>query len=259
MNKPTNISDVLKAGKWQGSRSPSGVHRKLCEPDCEICGGVGFVRYDVPRDDIRFGRLFPCPNLPADSSIHDGHGLTHGEIESLTWSNMEIRENIEDAMDLLKELLERGTGMGYLFGGPGLAKTALLKIFCAEYFRKHKKLFKYTSQKNIMDDMRLAYDDDEPNRKIVEKQNKYNDFPLLAIDEVTTERSTEFKVEQFFHLVNSRHEAGTERGEGKITVMVGNIMPDKLDYRVHDRLMDGRNFIFRLIGESYRPGLKWSE
>lgn len=28
---------------------------------CAVCGGLGFVRYDVPHGDPRFGQLFACP------------------------------------------------------------------------------------------------------------------------------------------------------------------------------------------------------
>lgn len=31
-------------------------------PACEECEGLGYVRYDVPVGDPRFGKLFPCPN-----------------------------------------------------------------------------------------------------------------------------------------------------------------------------------------------------
>jgi DNA replication protein DnaC len=181
--------------------------------------------------------------------------LTAGEIRSSNWSDIKVRENVTEATQAIQDLLEYGNGLGYLYGGAGLAKTKVLQIACAEWARAGRGIFHFTTQKDILDQMRTAYDD-EPQRRILEMQNKFIAFPLLAIDELTTERSTEFKVEQFFHIVNKRHEAGTERGEGFITIMAGNIAPHELDFRITDRLTDGRNFIVQLTGESFRPHMQ---
>jgi len=248
-----NIKDVITAGKWVGSRDPSASARMLCTPDCEVCGGVGYVRFDVEFGDPRFGKTSPCPNLPPESSIFNGHGLTAAEIRSADWNEIKDRENVAEAIRAIKDLLDYGNGVGYLYGGAGLAKSKLLQIACARWGRDGRGIFHLTTQKDILDQMRSAFDDDEPQRRIMEMQDKFISYPLLAIDELTTERSTEFKVEQFFHVVNKRHEAGTERGEGFVTIMAGNIAPRDLDFRITDRLSDGRNFVVELTGDSYRP------
>jgi len=248
-----NIKNILDAGNWKHAVQPKGQTLLLCNPDCDTCYGTGYIRYDVPVYDPRFGRLSPCPKLPPESSIFAGHGLTSNEIRNADWSDVNIRENVTEAIQAIKTLLEYGNGMGYLYGGAGLAKTKLLQIACAEWARSGRGIFNLTTQKDILDDMRTAFDDDEPQRAIKDKQNKYIAFSILAIDEITIERSTDFKVEQFFHVINKRHESGTERGEGFITLMAGNVSPRDLDFRITDRLTDGRNFIVQLTGESYRP------
>ena len=250
------LGQVLRENNWQSAPVPAHAAKILCVPNCEICGGIGYVRNDVPVWHPHFGKTFPCPNLPANSSIWHGHGLSARDLESLTWSRIVDRENVSDAVDALVSALRRGGGLGYLYGGAGLAKTKLLKILCAEWVRSGNGLFHFTTQKEILDDMRTAFDDDEPQRAIRDKQLKYESFPLLAIDEVTIERSTDFKIEQFFHLLNKRHEAGTEDRKRILTVMAGNISPSQLDYRITDRLSDGRNFVVRLTGESFRPAMK---
>lgn len=253
----TLVRDVLQTNKWQTASMPVSQDRLLCKPDCPTCGGVGFVRYEVPVDDPRFGRILPCPDLPAESSIYANHGLTATEIKSLSWSDVKKRENVLGAVAVLKEILVRGQGMGYLYGGPGLAKTALLKILCAEWVRFKRGLFHFVSLSDILEDLRRAYDDDEPQRALREKEEKYASYPLLCVDELGAERKTDFGIEKFFSLINKRHEAGVERGEKIVTVMAGNISPKELDFRIADRLSDGRNFIVRLTGDSFRPGMDW--
>lgn len=223
-----------------------------CRPDCQICGGFGLIRYDVPPSDSRFGKLLPCPNLPAESPIFEDHGLTNLE-RTWTWANVKKRENIGEGIRILKQAIQRGHGLVYLYGGPGLAKTLLLKIACAEWARSGRGIFHFTPLSVILEDLRTAYDDDEPQRALAEKERKYSRFPLLAIDEVGAQRTTDFSIEKFFKLIDVRHENGTERGENILTLMAGNVSPKDIDFRIADRLTDTRNAIIRLTGESYRP------
>lgn len=253
----TDIQHVLQKNDWMTARVPATPAKVLCRPDCPDCGGVGYLRYDVPFGHPLFGKLAPCPNLPANSSIFSGHGLSAEEIGSLSWQGIKNRENVTEAVNAVKGLFERGTGMGYLFGGVGLAKTLLLKTMCAEWYRGQRGMFHYTTVTDILEDLRLAFDDDEPQRALRDKEAKYLSHPLLAIDELGAERKTEFGIEKFFALVNRRHEAGTEHGDGLVTIMAGNVSPNELDFRIADRLTDGRNFIVRLSGESFRPAMKW--
>lgn len=37
-------------------------------PVCSVCGGVGFVRVDLPVSHPRFGELFPCPNPDCETT-----------------------------------------------------------------------------------------------------------------------------------------------------------------------------------------------
>lgn len=47
---------------WQ-TLNDAPAHQSAEEtPACETCGGLGYVRYDVPQTDARFGKLQRCPN-----------------------------------------------------------------------------------------------------------------------------------------------------------------------------------------------------
>ena len=216
------------------------------------------IRYEVPATDSRFGKLFPCPNTPPGSPIFENHGLTQQE-RTWGWENIKDRENVKEAVRKLSAAVKRGSGLGYLYGGAGLAKTLMLKVTCAQWARTGRGVFHFTTLPLMLEDLRVAYDDDEPQRALAAKEEKYNKFPLLAIDEVGVERKTDFAMEKFFTLINNRHEQGTERGEQFLTILAGNVSPAELDFRIADRLDDGRNFIFQLVGDSYRPSLKWEK
>lgn len=249
------IQDVLQKDKWKSVNSPRSADKKLCNPDCEICEGEGYVRFDVPLDDPRFGKLQPCPRLPLDSSIYDNHGLTLAE-RAWDWKKITPRENVNVAVLAVRRALQSKTGLVYLWGGPGLAKTLILKIACATFARSGNGIFHYAGLPSILDDLRICFDDNEPQRALRDKQAKYKGYSLLAVDEIGAERKTDFAIEEFFKLIDARHEAGTERGEKKLTLMAGNTPPNQIDFRVADRLSDGRNAIVKLTGESARPGME---
>lgn len=252
----TTIKKVITEGKYLTAPAPYSPVKKLCNPNCEICGGLGYVRFDVPLEDPRFGKTQPCPALPLDSSIYDHHGLNVAE-RAWTWDKIILRENVTHAIQRVKQALHQDKGgLVYLWGGPGLAKTLILKIACAEFARSGYGIFHYASLPSILDDLRVCYDDDEPQRALRDKQEKYKGFALLAVDEIGAERKTDFAIEEFFKLIDARHESGIERGENKLTFMAGNTPPRQLDFRIADRLSDGRNGIVQLTGESARPGMR---
>lgn len=250
----TTIKDVIAKGEFMTANSPKSTEKKLCNPGCEICGGIGFVRFDVPLDDPRFGKLLPCPSLPLDSSIYDNHGLNLDE-RGWMWSKIISRNNVDTAIIIVRQALHNKNGLVYLWGGPGLAKTLILKIACAEFARRGYGIFHYAGLPAILDDLRVCFDDDEPQRALRDKQEKYKGYSLLAVDEIGVERKTDFAIEEVFKLIDARHEAGVERSELKLTLMAGNTPPNQLDFRIADRLSDGRNAIFQLTGESARPGM----
>jgi len=239
--------------------APASKPTFSCRPNCPVCGGSGYLHEDLPIGHERFGKLSFCPKLPAGSAILENHGLTAKERKSLTWAAINPRENVQAGIEAVQAAMKRGTGMVYLHGGPGLAKTLLLKTACAEWARKGGRIFHYTTLPDLLDELRQCYSDPEQERALANKRSKYAAFPFLAVDELGAERGTDFAIEETYKLLNARHEAGTERGAGILTLLAGNVPPSRLNFRIADRLQDGRNFIVELTGDSLRPGLTWTD
>ena len=256
INETTN--KLLQAAQVGPGPAPKPAD-SLCLPSCPICGGAGWIRYEVPFGHPKYGRIDPCPKAPPESRLFDNHGLTVYERKTLTWNQIRKRENVEGAIEQVARSLQRGRGVGYLYGGKGLAKTLLLKTACATWTRLGGGVFHFTTLADVLEDLRTAYDDDEPQRALKAKEEKYFSYPMLAIDEIGAQRLTDFGTEKFFSLINRRHESGTERGESRLTLMAGNVSPKEIDSRITDRLEDGRNFVYKLTGESYRPKLEWKD
>ena len=54
------LNDTQKASSQNISSEMSALTPMLGKPDCPHCGGVGFLRTDVPVGHEKFGRLEPC-------------------------------------------------------------------------------------------------------------------------------------------------------------------------------------------------------
>lgn len=233
-----------------------------CKPSCEICGGLGLVRLDVPVYDARFGKLTPCPNAPLQSSVYDESGLTVKE-RDYTWRQLQARDDkkAQEALKLaahtIKDVLKAKSGIVTLWGGNGLAKSLLLKIAVAEALRTMPGTMpRYVLMSEIMEDLRRSFDAERPGASLKEMTDKYKRYPVLAIDELGVERDTAFTEEQRFILIDHRYNAAIENDEPLITLLATNLPLNDFPPRIYDRLRDGRCHVVQMVGESLRPGLK---
>ncbi|HMM99148.1 MAG TPA: hypothetical protein PKC99_09080, partial [Anaerolineales bacterium] len=124
------------------SASSDAGRATLGDPNCPHCGGAGYVRYDVPIGDPRFGRLEACVCRAAD--IAEGARTRLFELSRLdrlshlTFENFEARGNKNakfmtpqdvHSLEAAKETAENfaRTPQGWLLieGGYGCGKTHL--------------------------------------------------------------------------------------------------------------------------------------
>lgn len=242
--------------------APAYESQTYCAPNCDICGGVGLVRYDVATTDPRFGKLFPCPNLPLVSPIYNECGLTVQE-RSLAWNVIKGRKDeaandtLHEAVAAVKAVMAKGSGMVILYGGNGLAKSLILKIAVAETLRARRGVMaRYVLMPDIVEDLRSSFDADRPGQSLKEATNRYYTYPVLAIDELGVERDTPFAAEKQFIVLDHRYNAAIENGEPLVTLLATNLSINDFPARIKDRLSDGRCHAVKLVGESLRPGKK---
>lgn len=234
----------------------------LCNPDCETCGGSGYVRLDVSISDSRFGKLYPCPSAPLFSSVWNVTGLSVAE-RSYDWSmirsrkEIEANESLKQAVKVVKEVMERKRGLVLLYGGNGLAKSLILKIAVAETIRQQRgAIGKYILMPDLVEDLRASYDEERAGASLREATERYKAFPVLAIDELGVERDTSFTEEKRFIIIDHRYNAAIENKEPLITLLATNLSIEEFPPRIADRLSDGRCHVVKMVGQSARPGMK---
>ncbi len=231
------------------ARRKAMQNNTICQPGCPICGGIGYIK------DER-GRVSACPNV-SSRVLYPGerYGLSQAE-RDLSWEQIGPANGVESAVAAVQQALERGSGWVYLWGPPGLAKTLVLKIAVAVSLEAHRAAA-YTRMVEILDDMRAAFDANNPSFESQRRLDWWAELPVLAIDEFDRLRSTAYAAERRFLLMDRRYENAFR--STSITLMAANEDPALLDGYLYDRIRDGRFSVVHLTGSSLRPAMEWDE
>jgi DNA replication protein DnaC len=228
---------------------PQGV----CREDCPICGGAGWIRYDVEVSHKDFGKLFPCPNLDA-AFLYGKYSGLENEDYSLDWSRIVDYGNARVMVDKVTQVIQRGYGWVYIWGDYGQAKTLVLRIATALMIKSMKPAA-YVRMAELIESLRAAFDKDNPFEQAQKRLDFYANVPLLCIDEFEKIRDTEFAKEQRFVLMDRRYESAVRMKS--ITLMTANKNPKELDGYLADRIFDGRFTVIQLNGKSARPFMEF--
>lgn len=255
--KAKPIGQVLEALKprFISGEKVESVSSGLCKPDCQVCGGIGYVRNDVPINHPDFGKLFLCPKIDVSKLPGaDRYGLYPEELSSLEWGAIYPLQgsNSIKASRAVRDVLSRGWGWVYLYGDHGQAKTLILKIAVAEALRNNQQAA-YANMAEIMSHMRKAFDSKNPNYEAEARLEWWSRLPILAIDEFDRINSTEWAKEQRFLLMDDRQVAALRRQS--VTLIASNAHPMELDSWYRDRILDGRFQAIELRGPSARLGM----
>ena len=108
------------------------------DPDCPICGGLGYIRYDVPDDHPAFGEVFDCECREAKlrqsraEYLRRLGGLAHLADKTFERFNPngiglpdKQRDNLRRAYERAAAYAEDPEGLFILTGGYGCGKTHL--------------------------------------------------------------------------------------------------------------------------------------
>jgi DNA replication protein DnaC len=259
MTKPKPISKVIsrieKPTFYDGLKEP---YSGPCKEDCPICNGLGWVRQEVPPWDKNFGRLIPCPNVPPENlRIIAPSGLDYNQAD-LTWDKVKPINNSQEVAQEVKNIVDRGYGFVFLWGSHGLAKTLILKIAVAEVLRKHN-IASYARAADILDNIRDAFDLNDPRESSMSRVERWLSSDLLSIDELSRVSMTPWVREKLFQIIDKRYISAMR--QDAVTLIASNEGPNELrndptGIALLDRFRDSRSNIFKLDGLSARPVMK---
>lgn len=159
-------------------------------------------------------------------------------------------ERVEDYLGRWEEHRETGRGL-YLCGGVGTGKTHLAVAVMNELIRRKRVPALFVTVPDLLGNLRRAYSKDS-GRNLDEWLDAVKNADLLLLDDLGSERPTDWAKELLFMVVNHRYL------EALPTIFTSNIGPKDLaahlDERTASRIISMCGWV-SLEGEDYRETL----
>ncbi|MEL7589706.1 MAG: ATP-binding protein [Anaerolineaceae bacterium] len=210
---------------------------------CPICGGVGFLRRDLPIGDPDFGKLVPCicrqneTNQAARYRLYQLSNLEAFKTMSFASFSVQGRLGLADeqirslqyALSQAQQFAANPHGWLLLMGSYGCGKTHLAAAVantCVEFGMQTI----FLTVPDLLDWLRYSYDatDDTFERRFEELKN----ISLLVLDDLGAHNSTSWAAEKLFQIMDYRYIRKLP------TVITSNLELEDLDDRVRSRLQD---------------------
>ena len=233
----------------------------LGKPDCPHCGGVGFLRLDVPLGHEKFGKLEPCvcrATEIADNARQRLYEMSNLErLSHLTFANFNSSGNpkaefvspqevasLRDALDASEDFAKTLKTWLLLEGSYGCGKTHLAAAIANACVQRGVPTL-FITVPDLLDSLRFAYND--PETTFEARFEDIRNADLLVMDDFGTQNATPWAQEKLFQIINYRY-------INKLpTVITTNLILDEIESRIRSRLQDA-DFVkyIRITAPDYR-------
>jgi DNA replication protein DnaC len=210
---------------------------------CAFCGGLGFVREDVPIDHPHFGELFPCRCRLAEieqqrlERLRSVSNLEH--LARMTFENFlpeglglppDRADNLRQAFEAAKRYGDAPEGWLVLLGVYGCGKTHLAAAIANRAIERGQPVL-FIVVPDLLDYLRATY---APSSSVSYDQrfDEIRNAPLLILDDLGTQSGTAWALEKLFQIFNYRYNARLP------TVITSNQRLEEIDLRISSRMVD---------------------
>jgi len=222
---------------------------------CPICGGVGWIRSDLPETDPAFGKLARCGCMAQRDAVRLQRmsGLSEREqavrLEDIDGAHA---PGTRDMITALRAFIQTPAGMLTIHGTPGNAKTAGLQAAVNE-LRLQGIEAVYVTLFDLLGHVREAFTD----QRAVQSESAYarlcrwEQVRVLAIDEFDkVAHQTDWVLDQLVDLVDKRYRSGLDGRTGTLFAM--NDSFDTLPIWISSRLRDDLNRVVENLDPDMR-------
>jgi primosome component len=195
------------------------------------------------RERLRMARLFASAHIPR-------------AYETDTFADYEVTGGNKGAVDAARMMVDGEIGGLFVYGVRGTGKTKLAAIIANERARAGKPVL-FASVPDLMADIRASFD----GGKTAETVQAVKETPFLVLDDLGSEKMSEWVGEQLFCIVNHRY------NERLQTVVTSNYSPTEIighmasvDRRgnvIDD--MQGQRIMSRIYGMCERVEIKGAD
>ena len=186
--------------------------------ECPVCGGTGWVTYEVPVGHPNFGKAFRCTcqlddlqsrqldrlrrlsnmhyleRMTFDSFIPEGQGRTDKQ-----------RKSLRIAYEKAVAFARKPQGWLLLRGSYGCGKTHLAAAVANESLSRGQPVL-FVNIPDLLDHLRATYG---PSSEVSfdERFEEVRDAPVLILDDLGTQNATPWAQEKLYQILNHRYNA----------------------------------------------------
>jgi DNA replication protein DnaC len=213
------------------------------DPNCPYCGGIGYLREDVPVGHPNFGKLQICTCRRANINITVKdrlYALSHlDELHEMTFNTFKPRGNsalakiqadaIEAAYERSENYAKSLHGWLLLQGKYGSGKTHLAAAI-ANFAVEMGVPTLFLTVPDLLDTLRFSYDSE--NVTFEERFEEIRNSKLLVLDDFGTQNATPWAQEKLFQIINYRYINKLS------TIVTTNLSLNEIEPRIRSRLQD---------------------
>ncbi|MCL4560573.1 MAG: ATP-binding protein [Chloroflexi bacterium] len=213
------------------------------DPNCPICGGIGYLRQDVPVGHPDFGKvtICSCRQAAVTQSIQ-ARLFRFSNLEALkhlTFDTFQARGRIglgeyqvvslESAYNHARQFSKNLQGWILFLGDYGAGKTHLAAAI-ANFTVSMGVPTLFITVPDLLDWLRFAYDSTETSFE--ERFEEIRNIQLLVLDDFGTQNATPWAQEKLFQILNYRYISRLP------VVVTSNQALEEIEPRIRSRLQD---------------------
>jgi len=221
----------------------SNTRQSQADPGvCPICGGTGWISYDVPVGHPQFGKLFRCtcqlPDLESRQLDRLRRLSNMQHLERMTFEtfipegqgrNEKQRTSLRIACEKAMAFSRKPNGWLLLRGHYGCGKTHLAAAIANECLRRGQPVL-FVNAPDLLDHLRATFGP-ESEVSFDERFEEVRDAPVLILDDLGTQNATPWAQEKLYQIFNHRYNAQLP------TVITTNQDLSEIDPRLRSRLL----------------------